>query len=938
MRLQKHMKLVLCLLTIALTLSTKVNAQQELPLDPEVRYGVLPNGITYYIRHNEEPKDRASFYIIQNVGALLETDEQNGLAHFLEHMAFNGTENFPGKGVINSLQKNGVEFGRNLNAYTSYDETVYNISEVPTATDELMDTCLLILHDWCNFLLLTEEEIDAERGVITEEWRTRRTANRRMWNERVNLMMKDSKYTERDVIGSLDVIQNFDYETLRQFYHDWYRTDLQAIAIVGDFDADKMEAKVKELFSPIPAVENPMERYYIDIPRHEEPIFGLVTDKEATSTSVNVTFKHEQTPKDEKGLDYYRLHIIRQLYGQMFNQRIKEVMQKENPPFLNAYSTYTEYVNNLDVYYIAAGSKTNEEATALRGIMVENERAKRHGFTTGELERAKLNFQTKMESAYKQRDKISNDSYAKEYRDHYLENAPSPGITKELELTEKLLPTITLEEVNQLTDQWISYENMVVIVSGPEGDSITHLTEDEAFTIINEVKASEIEAYEEEIVASSLISELPKGSKITSTKTLDVLEAEEWTLENGVRVVYRYSDIEKDRVRLSAISKGGTSLYGVEDLPSAQLSDLAGDFGLGDYDPTTLAKMLAGKQVKIKPNVGSINESISGSASPKDIETLFQMLYLTFEAPRFDETIFNAIMDQYKAYIENKKNDPRSIMSDLSTPILTDNHPRALLLNEEFINQVSLEKIETIYRERYADANDFTFFIIGNITKEEITPLVEQYIGGLSVMEGNEEWVDHKVSMPKGNLKKDLNIKMETPKSTVKIKYGDAPMAYTPENKLYATLLGDILDLRYTEKVREEEGGTYGVGVRCKMSQYPEAKATLSIGFDCDPEKAKDLVPIIYRELELIAKEGPTADDLEKVVVTSQKNRAQSFEKNGFWLNAMKAHYWNDMDVVSPSYHEDIIENITPKDIQKFAKELLKKSSMVELVFYPEED
>ena len=931
----KKRHLLYSLMAIALIFSCKPKAEVELTIDPSVRKGVLENGITYYIRHNEEPKERASFYIMQNVGALLEEDNQNGLAHFLEHMAFNGTEHFPGKGIINTLQKNGVEFGRNLNAYTSFDETVYNISEVPTTTDGLMDTCLLILHDWCNYLLLTDEEIDAERGVITEEWRTRRTASRRMFNEKMHLMMKDSKYTERDVIGSLDVIKNHDYATLRQFYHDWYRTDLQAIAVVGDFDVDSMEAKIKELFAPIPAVENPLERYYVTIPFKEAPIFGVVTDKEATRTSVNVTFKHEQTPKAERGLAYYRLNIMRSLYEQMFSDRIKEIMQQEAPPFVSAYSAYAEYVNNLDLYYIETGAKKNEEDKALEAIMTENERVKRFGFTEGELERAKLNYLTSIESAYKQRDKISNDNFAREYARNFIDNEPIPGIEQELELVTAELPSISLKEINTLADAWISYEHMVVIVSGPEAEDVKHLTEEEAFGIIEQVRKAEIAPYEDKVSGASLLKEKPKGSKLIGTKGLPILKAEEWTLKNGTRIVYRFSDIEKDRLYVSAISKGGTSLYNIADLPSAEMAGITAEFGLSDYDPTTLQKMLAGKTVSISPNINTLNEGLSGFSSPQDAETLFQLLYMTFVQPRFDSTIYKSKLQQYKTYIENKKNDPRSIISDKTALITTGNNPRTILFNDDFIAKISLEKIEKIYRERFSDGDDFVFFVTGNMTKEEIMPLVETYIGGIPVKRGSEDWVDNGVEMPDGQLKEAIKIDMETPKSTVLIKYADAPLSYTPENILYAKLLSDILDLRYTEKIREEEGGTYGVGVRCGVSQYPSNTASLSINFDCDPEKAHKLVPIIYAQLELIAKNGPTAEDLNKVVVASQKNRAQSFEQNKFWIGAMKAYYWNGLDVVSPSYHEDIIAKITPKDIQNFATELLKQSDMVELVFSP---
>ncbi len=936
MKMSTNFKLLFLSMIVALS-GIQTTAAQEMPVDPNVRIGVLDNGLTYYIRHNEEPKNRASFYRIQNVGALLENDAQNGLAHFLEHMSFNGTEHFPGKGIINTLQHNGVEFGRNLNAYTSFDETVYNISEVPTTNEALLDTCLLIMNDWCNYLSLTAEEIDAERGVITEEWRTRNNAQSRMWKERMSYLMRGSKYCERDVIGSLDVIQHHKYQTLRDFYHDWYRTDLQAIAIVGDFDVDTMETKVKELFSKIPAVENALERYYVNIPFNYEPIFGLITDKEATSTSINVSFKHMPVPRHEHDINYYRLGIIRSLYAQMFSQRIQEIIQQKEPPFVSARSMYTEYVHNLDLYYIDAGAKKNEEDKALSAIMTENERVKRFGFTPGELKRAKANYLTHFESAYKQRDKISNDSYAREYTRNYLENEPIPGIEREYELVQEMLPGISIDEINDLAKDWISYKHMVVIVTGSDADGITHLTEKQAFSIIDSVRNATIEPYEDKEVATELMTTTPKKSKIVNTKALPSLDAEEWTLKNGIKVVYRYSDIDKDKVFISAQSQGGTSLYVPEDLPSAQMTGIVSDFGLGEYDPISLKKILAGKKVRVRPYVGELSEGVSANGSPKDIKTLFQLLYLTFEQPRFDETIYESKIQQYSTYLGNRKNDPKSAINDSASLILSDYNPRTILFNEDFIKNVSLEKIEKIYKERFEDANDFTFFITGNISKEEVKPLVETYIGGLAVEDGDENWQDNNVEMPKGKIHKEVKIAMEMPKSTVFICYGNNNITYSPENILYAKLLGDILDLRYTEAVREKEGGTYGVSVDCSLDQYPDNEASLAISFDCDPERVKDLTPIIYQEFEKIAKDGPTTDDLNKVIVTSKKNRESAFDKNGFWLSAMRAYYWRGIDITLPSYYEDFVDKISPSDIQNFAKRIIEESDKTEIIFLPEE-
>ena len=926
---------IISVLSILALIATVPMSAQEIAIDPAVRKGELKNGITYYIRHNQEPKERASFYIIQNVGALLENDDQNGLAHFLEHMAFNGTKNFEGKGIINTLQKNGVEFGKNLNAYTSFDETVYNISEVPSTSDELMDTCLLILHDWCDDLLLTEEEVDAERGVITEEWRTRNTAQRRMMTERMSYMMKDSKYTKRDVIGTLDVIQNHDVTTLRDFYHDWYRTDLQAIAIVGDFDAEEMEKKVKLLFSNIPAVKIPKERYYVNVPFNDEPIFGLVTDKEAQGTSVNVTFKHKPVPRENRDINYYKLCITRTLYDQMFRQRINEIMQQENPPFVYGFSTYTEYVNNLDLYYIEAGCRKNEEAIALKAIMAENERVRRFGFTESELERAKLNYLTQFESAYAQRDKISSDQYAEEYARNYLENEPIPGIEKEWEYVQNLLPKITIDKINNIAKEWISYENMVAIVSGSNSENDIHLTETQTFDIIDSVRNSNLKAYVDEDIDSELMTKKPISSKLKHTKKLPTLQAEEWTLENGIKVIYRYSNLDKDLININAQSKGGTSLYDIEDLPSAEMLHCVSTFGLGELNPTNLQKALAGKKVSISANISELYESVTGSASIKDSKTLFQMLNMTFTQPRFDEKLFTSMNKSYSTFLENKKNDPNSKMQDSMILINTNYNPRTLLFNHNYLEQVSFEKIKQIYTERFTNAADFTFYISGNISKEELLPLVETYIGGLDAKNDREDWKNNNIRMPKGITKKKICIPMETPKSTVFIIYGNYDIKYTPKNILYSNLLSDILDLRFTEKVREEAGGTYGVSVSSNMSKFPENKLSLQIQFSCDPLKAEELTKIIYAEIEKIAQNGPLIDDLEKVISVSNKNRESSFQSNNFWNNALRVKYSHNIDIVSSSFHEDIIKKTTTSDIKQFTNEAFKKSNLIEITFYP---
>ncbi|MCL3780405.1 insulinase family protein [Prolixibacteraceae bacterium JC049] len=929
------------LLGIFLFMSGLVIAQQPqqippVPMEPQTKVGKLPNGMTYYIRHNEEPKERASFYIIQNVGAMLEHDNQNGLAHFLEHMAFNGTEHFKGKGIINMLEKHGVAFGRNLNAYTSFDETVYNISNVPTTESTLLDSCLLILNDWSNYLLLTEEEIDNERGVIREEWRTRRTAGFRLAFNSFKEMYKGSKYAERDIIGDLDVINNFEYKTIRDFYHDWYRTDLQAIAIVGDFDADKMEAKVKEMFSKIPAVENPRKREFFEVPDNKEPIFALVTDPEATTSDVTISIKHPTVANKDKNVMYYRQDMVVSLYNAMMRNRISELLQKGTPPFINGRSGFGGHIaRTKDFYNIDVTLAPNKFEEGLTAILVETERVKRHGFTAGELDRAKTNMLTNIESAFKKRDKRSHDHFCSMFKTHYLQNEPAPGIEFRYQFAQQVLPTISVEEINTLAPKWLTKENRVYIVTGPEKDDVKHLTKEQVFGIVDKVDKMEIEAYVDEVAATSLIEEDIKGGKVVSTKELKELDAVEWTLSNGVKVVYRFSDLNKDQVLFTSFSKGGASQYSAAELPSASFgTTLMGTFGVGDFDAIAFKKVMTGKKAGVSASVGTLTEALNGNCVPKDFETMLQLIYLNFEKPRFDESAFNAIMQRYKAYFANMQNNPQKIVQDSITRIMNNYHERAQIMDSKYLEQVDLKTIEKVYRDRFQDASDFTFCFTGNVKAEDAKPLIEKYLGALTDKDRTEKWVDHKMELPKGKTIKDIHLSLNIPKATVVIRMGK-DIKYTPENKLYASMLKAILDLRYTESVREEEGGTYGVGVGAWVSHYPTSDFNLFIKFDCDPAKADHLRPIIHRELDKILAEGPTQVDLDKVVKNMKKQRAESMQKNNFWLGALKTYYFDNENIAAAENFDNIVDNVTVKDIQKAAKNFIKGADIVEITFRP---
>ncbi|MBA4409546.1 MAG: insulinase family protein [Bacteroidota bacterium] len=908
---------------------------QPVPTDPAVRMGKLANGMTYYIRHNEEPKERASFYMIQNVGALLENDDQNGLAHFLEHMALNGTQHFPGKGIINTLEKHGVQFGRNINAGTSHTETVYNLSDIPVKHEGLIDTCLLVLNDWSDFLLLTNEEIDAERGVITEEWRTRRTAGFRMQRQWLPVLLNGSKYMTRDVIGDLDVIKNFKYETLRKFYHDWYRADLQAIAIVGDIDVDAVEQKVKALFSKIEAVENAPKREFYEVPVHKEPLYVLATDKEASSYSVSLYIKHRAPEASEKTLGYLREQTIQTLFGMMARDRITELLQKGVPPFVTGNIGYGEFVRGYEVFSVSTSSKPDQDDLAFKSIYTEAQRIYKHGFTSGELERAKTNLFTSYESRYKQRDKINNDQFADDIQNHYLTGEPLTSIDFDWEFIQKILPTISVEDVSARAKQWMTPENRVIVVMGPDNPEAKHLSKEQALAIINEVENSQVDPYSDKVVSSNLISKELMGSKVKSTKQLPEFNAVEWTLGNETKVVFRQADYEKDQVALIAMSNGGSSKINNDKVASAMmLNQFIGSFGVGDYDATALKKALTGKKVSLNVGLSDLNETFNGSATPKDFETMMQLLYLQFENPRFDKEAYEAMLGRYKAFVANMANNPQKIMSDSLSLILTCKNPRTKLMTPELFNEISLEQMETIYMDRFVDAGDFTYLIVGNIDEATAKAMTEKYIGSLTNLPRKENWIDRNVEGPKGKTVREIEIPMEVKKTTVNVIF-DAKMDYTPEQNLLLSVFRDILTMRYDEEIREKEGGTYGVRVSTNSSKFPKAEKNLNLMFDTDPEKAQYLKSILYSEIEKIAANGPTAEDLDKAVKNLQKNREQAKLHNNYWLQALNTFYTYNINTTATENYETILEKMTIPQVQNFVKTFTSKADVVDIVFKP---
>lgn len=929
------MKKILIPVLLAALLFTGCNQDnKKIPVSDKVLTGKLSNGLTYYVRHNEEPKDRASFYIIQNVGAILENDDQNGLAHFLEHMAFQGTDNFPDKGIIETLERHGVSFGGNLNAYTAQNETVYNISSVPTTDATLIDTCLLILHDWSDYLTLSDEEIDAERGVIAEEWRTRRNPSFRIGMQINPVIYKDSQYAKRDVIGDLDIIKNFEPQTIRDFYHDWYRTDLQAIVVVGDVDAEEVVEKIKTMFEPIHAVENPKERIEYEIPEHNEMYYVLGTDKESTSSSVQILTILPNKRNDKDTYSYLREGLLSSFFNSMVSRRLAEIMQQSEPPYLGGSIGYGGLVRNYAGYYCSATAKPNEETEALKTILVENERIKRFGFSDSELERVKADLLSAMESSYKQRDKFGNETFVKDIKDHFLIGEPLVEYEDYYDYVTKTIPKITVKEIMEYAQPWFTKKNQVVVITGPE--DVTHLTEDEVHGIINYVEGdNSILPFEDEFIGQDLISEELKGSKIKEVAPVEMFDAEEWILENGIKVVFRKADYEKDNVSLYANSDGGTSLYSVEDLSNAEnAAAFTNAYGAGEFNAIALEKALAGKMVSCKPSIGTNNEVVTASSTPQDLETMFKLLYLRFTAPRMDEEKFQSILNRNLASVDDVCKSPNKIIQDSIDFITSSYSPRTQPLSRKYLQSLDMEKMYKIYKERFGNAADFTFFIVGNVEAEELKPLVEKYLGSLPTSDEREDWVDNNVRAPKGVVKKVIPIKMETPKSLVVTSFRKE-MPYNLHDMYCNNVLRSILEVRYTESIREKEGGTYGVGVNSDASKEPVEVYNMTMTFNCDPDKAEHLKSLVYAEVEKIKKEGVKEEEIANVAKNMLKDFEQSKPHNSYWLTVITTYYIYDINNNDPAQFEDIIKNMTPDDIKDFANRMFDNPDIIDVVFEP---
>ena len=925
---------------ILISCAVMASAQQQMPpipIDPNVRIGKLDNGLTYYIRHNELPEKRADFYIAQKVGSILEEDNQRGLAHFLEHMCFNGTTNFPGKGIINWLETIGVRFGENLNAYTSIEETVYNIDNVPVIRDGIVDSCLLILHDWANDLTLAEAEIDNERGVIHEEWRTGQGAMMRMYEQALPKAMEGSKYGHRLPIGTIEVIDNFPYQALRDYYEAWYRPDQQGIIVVGDIDVDKVEAKIKELFSPIQMPANAPERKYEPVPDNKEPIVTIAKDKEQPSTMIYLWHKHPATPNEAKGnIGYLVQNYLFSMISSMMHARLEELRQGANPPFIYAASGDSDFLmaKTTEAYVGMAMSKDDGIPTALAALVREIERARKFGFTASEYARAKADYLRELESAYNERDKMKNDEYVEEYVRHFIDNEPIPGIETEYAIMNQLVPNIPVEAINSILPQLIKDENIVINIFGPDKEGMVYPTEAEILDVLKKTKAEEITAYEDKVSDEPLLKETPKAGKIVKTEE-GPFGSTALTLSNGVRVVVKNTDFKADDIRMRAYSPGGTSIFGTNEfIQIKMLNSVASLGGLGNFSSVDLEKVLAGKKASVGAIVGSQTEILSGYCSPKDLETLMQLVYLSFTAPRMDDAAFESFKQRTKASLANQEANPMTALTDTLQKEMYGNHPMAKRFKAEMVDQIDYNRIMEMYKDRFKEAGDFTFLFVGNINLEEAKPLIETYLGGLPTINRKENYKDIKLDIQKGAHKNVFEKQMETPKATV-ISVISGNCEYNLKNDLLMTLLKQTMDLVYTETIREKEGATYGVSTTGMVSRYPKDEALFQIYFDTDPAKREKMEQLVMAELQKVAQEGPRPEHLAKVKEFLLKKHLENVKENGYWLNKLNEYYWYNTDM--DSNYDKLLNEISVEDVKNFTKALLDQGNIIEVTMTAKE-
>ena len=919
---------------------------QSMPIenDPSVRTGKLPNGLTYYVKQNNWPEHRVNFYIAQRVGSLQEEESQRGLAHFLEHMAFNGTEHYPGNGVIDYTRSLGVEFGRDLNAYTSVDQTVYNINDVPSTRVSALDSCLLILKDWSNGLLLEGDEIDKERGVIHEEWRVRSSASQRMFERNLEKLYPGSKYGKRMPIGLMSVVDNFKYNEIRDYYHKWYRPDNQAIVVVGDIDVDRTEAKIKEMFGAIPApAADAAQVVDVEVPDNKEPIIVVDKDKEQQMNIIQVMYKTDPLPNEMKSdISYMLMKYAIDMACTMLDKRLDEKSQDPDCPYMQAGAGYGNYIfaKTKDCFQLFIAPKEGKTNEAVKAVTEEALRASQHGFTATEFARVKDDYMSNLEKQYNNRNQINNDSFGREYCAHYLNNEPYPSIEWTYQMMNMIAPNVGVEMINQLMAQMMptTDENLVVLNFNPDKEGVALPAESELMGAINAAQEAKLEAYVDNVKDEPLMTVMPKPGKIVKETENKQLGFKELILSNGAKVILKPTTFKDDEIRYKAVSKGGSSLYGPEDWANCQMFDaVIGMSGLGNFSSNELQKALAGKNANVDLSMSTTRESLSGNSTKKDLETMFQMNYLYFTSIKKDEKAVTSLLNMLETQLKNKSTVPMAIFGDSVKNTIYNHSWRERPFNAENVKDINYDRVLEIAKERTANAADFTFYFVGSFDEATIKPLIEQYIASLPAKKGQAEDFKEVTQLATGNVVNEFIQKMETPQATAVMMWHSSLAPYTMENDIKADITGQVLETLLLKKVREDEGAAYSPNGYAGMSMIGKKPFIQSVAsISMKPEK-KDIVLNIMREsLNEIANGQVEADALQKIKEKMLKDYDTNAKSNGSWINMLNTY--NDYNLDLFNGYKEAVNKVTAADISNFVKtQLLSAKNRIEVIMLPQE-
>lgn len=903
-----------------------------LPLDTAVVAGVLPNGFKYYIRRNTTPENRAIFYLPMKVGSVLENEDEQGLAHFLEHMAFNGTKNYPKNELINYLQSNGVRFGADLNAYTSFDETVYQLP-LPTDNPEIIKNGLQILRDWAQDVLLEAEEINKERGVIMEEKRTGMGATERMQKQYLPMLLNNSRYAKRLPIGKEEVILNFKPNAIRDFYKKWYRPNLQALIVVGDVNVQMIEKLIIEKFSDLKNPPGAAKRTEYSILLSGDNQFMSVTDKEYTNTVIQVMMKHPASGFKTTG--DFRNNLIEVLFNNLMAARIGELSKQAEPPFLQGGSNIGNFMAGLDAASIVASVKPGKLEQGFKAVLSETERVKKMGFTQTELDRVKQAILNYQESRLKEKDKTTSNSYMSGLLKLFLKDQATPGIEYEYNFYKENIPLISLEEVNNLARKLYTNTNRDILILAPENQKDSLPKEATVLKWIEDVKSSNLTAYSDSISGKSLLKKKPEPGKIVGEKANKALGLKELTLSNGVKVILKPTSFKNDEIRFSSFSPGGNSLYKDTDYQSAiNATGIVSSSGLGDFSSIDLPKILSGKMVSISPYISERFEGINGSAAPSDLETALKLVYLFFTEPRIDSNIFKGLVSNYKSSLTNRANDPNSVFSDTANAILSNYNVRRTGPTVEKANEISLKRLFEIYKDRFADASDFTFLFVGNINEDSIRPLLETYLGSLPSINRKETPRDLGIRIPSGRIKK-IVYKGKENKSFVQLVFsGD--YKYGVKENLDMDALEEILKLRLTERLRENEGGVYSPGVSVNYGQFPVPKYNVSIYFECAPGNVDKLIAATLEEIKILQTKGGDLKDINKFISEEKRSRQTKLKTNNFWLSYLTTQYEHKSNLNEVFKYDENLERVKPQDVKNTAIKYLTTQNFIQLILMPE--